>query len=279
MDRIVREQKIREEHDGEGWSERDALKHWAEICGLSPMTRYLHEFLLNEIALQDPTSIEVTQDTFVKLFSFLLRHKLPMELLQLPSFSASMRQSRNAEEALLAALNGCALRTCRISRIEHPDPIAFGAWLRRIQGQAGGDSLASRCLSYLNLANLHLIVSDLNLADLSHSDLSHSNISYSACFEARFDEAILIYTMVGRCYLGHASFQRAQILNSDLLESDLSWTHLEGAVIRDTRLKNLKLRYTYLDGVDADAAARRELKIRRSASPDKGKMKRTSRTA
>jgi hypothetical protein len=46
MERVVRELERRAKNPDEGWDERDALKHWAQICGSSAISRYLHAFLL-----------------------------------------------------------------------------------------------------------------------------------------------------------------------------------------------------------------------------------------
>jgi hypothetical protein len=44
------------------------------------------------------------------VFSFMLRHGMPLEQLQFNTFQTAMFQSWNAEEALLVIMNACALR-------------------------------------------------------------------------------------------------------------------------------------------------------------------------
>ena len=149
IEKIIRELQRRAESPDEGWDERDALKHWAQVCGPSPLSRYLHVFLLNEMKLRPSSKLVLWQGRFAKLFSYMLRHGMPMEQLQLGSFREALFQSRNAEEALLVALNACARVTEQVSAIEHPDRTVFGAWFKRMQGQqrAGGESvLAAKCL-------------------------------------------------------------------------------------------------------------------------------------
>ena len=155
-----------------------------------------------------------------------------------------MRQSRNAEEALLAALNACARRTRTISRIKQPDQeagsVAFGTWLRRIQGQwKGTASLVVLCLSYLDLVQTHLVMSDFTEADMSHSDLSRANLYSSRCARARFDHAILHGATLANC--------------------ELRWANFDGAVLRDVNLKEANLTFAHLYGIDADAEARKAL--------------------
>ncbi len=56
-----------------------------------------------------------------ELMDFMLRHGMPMEqITTIPSYREKNRQSRNAEEALIAALNGCARVTKVVSIINWP---------------------------------------------------------------------------------------------------------------------------------------------------------------
>ncbi len=85
-----------------------------------------------------------------------------MEKLQLSPFAEAMRQSRNAEEALIAALNGCARVTEQVSEIEHRNQIACGAWSKR-NGAARSrkNAIGANCLLFLNLAGVQLPLVDL----------------------------------------------------------------------------------------------------------------------
>ena len=56
---------------------------------------------------------------------------MPMEQLNLKSFKDELYQSRNAEEALLVALNACAILTQTLSTIKDPFDAAFGAWFNQ----------------------------------------------------------------------------------------------------------------------------------------------------
>lgn len=267
MAKISRERQTSEQYAGEGWTERAALGHWAEICGPSAMTRYMLAFLISEIALQDETVIAKIQDVFTRLFSYVLQQSLPMETLLLPSFGVAMRQARNAEEALLAALNSCARRTRQLSRINHPDPLTFGTWLRRIQGQLVGDpgALAVGCLSYLNLAGVHLIASDLMYADLSGSDLSNTAMTFSACGHARFDEATLHGTHLRRSYLASCSFHRARITETNFDGAFLRWATFDEAVVTESSFDGANLETARLMRINADAPSRVSLGLKEAA--------------
>ena len=138
IERVSRELERRAASPDEGWDERDALKHWAQICGPSAMSGYLHTFLLNEVRLRSHTELEGWQDQLTRLFNFVLRHAMPMEQLQMATFREAMFQTQNAEEALLVALNVCAQTIGRRSVIQQPEPTTFATWLMRIEGQSHG---------------------------------------------------------------------------------------------------------------------------------------------
>jgi pentapeptide repeat protein len=211
-ERVVRETEKRLASPDEGWDEKDALRYWVQVCGPSPVSPYLHSFLLNEVAIREGDEVGRWQHQLTGLFSHVLRHGLPMEQLQLGTFRESMFRARNAEEALLVVLNACARRTGKVSPVEHVDPTAFGAWFKRIQGQRTGSesSLAARCLSFMNLAGAYLDIADLYGANLESSDLSgvaahiacleranlrNANLSGARCWEANLSNA----------FLGHAN--------------------------------------------------------------------------
>ena len=184
MERMSRELESRASSPDEGWDERDALKHWAQICGPSAMSEYLHTFLLNEVRLRSHTELEGWQEQFTRLFNFVLRHAMPMEQLQIATFREAMFQSRNAEEGLLVALNVCAQTIGRRSVIQQPESTTFGTWLMRIEGQRHGTGrLARRSLSFLTLPGVNLFSNDLYRASLTSSDLEGTQANYlSATF-------------------------------------------------------------------------------------------------
>jgi len=166
MQRIVKETDRRVQNLDEGWDEREALTHWAQVCGPSVMSEYLHSFLLNEVTLRTE-EMPAWQARFTNLFSYVLRYGMPMERLPMPTFAEAMRQSRNAEESLFAALNACARVIGVVSAIEHPSPTAFGAWFKRMQGQrmSGDNPLVARCLSFADLSGAVLVFGDFYQAN------------------------------------------------------------------------------------------------------------------
>src|SRR5262249_17950592 len=138
---------------------------------------------LNEVSLRKIEEVEKWQNRLAKLFSYMLRHGMPMEQLQLGTFQEMLFQSRNSEESLLIALNSCAMTTRQISAIEHSAKSTFGTWLRRIQGHRQGppNVVAARCLSYLYLSRICLDICDFHGANLNYSNLEGTIASFS-CF-------------------------------------------------------------------------------------------------
>ncbi len=179
MERVSRELERRASSPDEGWDERDALKHWAQICGPSAMSGYLHTFLLNEVRLRTHIELEGWQDQFTRLFNFVLRHAMPMEQLQIATFREAMFQSLNAEESLLVALNVCAQTIKRNSVIQQPEPTSFGTWLMRIKGQRySRRGIAHNSLSFLTLPGADLFSTDLIGASLVSSVFEGADASF-----------------------------------------------------------------------------------------------------
>ena len=73
IERVIRELVRRETSPDEGRDERDALKHWTEVCGPTAISRYLHAFLPNALCLRDPDEVDRWQRWLTVLFSDLLR--------------------------------------------------------------------------------------------------------------------------------------------------------------------------------------------------------------
>jgi uncharacterized protein YjbI with pentapeptide repeats len=238
VERVVRELESRAKNPDGGWDERDALKHWAQICGPSAMTQYLHAFLLNEIKLRSKPELLEWQERLAKLFSYMLQHGMPMEQLQIGPFKEALFQSRNAEEGLLAVLNACARSTQRVSEVELPDPTAFGAWFRRIQGQRTGPepSLAARCLSFLNLPGAYLDIGDFFAADFQCSKLQWVRANYACFTGANFYKSDLSDATLCTANLKGANLQGASLQRANLQGANLQGANLHGAELKGARL-------------------------------------------
>lgn len=245
-DRVVREIHKRSGSPDEGWDERDALRHWMQICGPSPISPYLHSFLLNEVAIREINEIAKWQTHLSHLFSYVLRHGLPVEQIQTGTFREAMFRARNAEEALLVNLNACARTTRTISMLEHGDPTAFGSWYKRVQGQrtSSESSLAAHCLSYLNLSGVCLDIADLYGANLEASDLT-GVAAHLTCFET----ANLSRADLSRARCWKANFTRASLRGANLRNTHLDEANLEGADFTAAVLSQTRVRSAHVDHV------------------------------
>jgi len=251
IERVSRELERRTESPDEGWDERDALKHWAQICGPSAMSDYLHTFLLNEVRLRAQTDLEKWQDQLTRLFNFVLRHTMPMEQLQIATFREAMFQSQNAEEALLVALNVCAQTTGRRSVIQQPKLTSFSTWLMRIEGQRdSGGRLARRSLSFLTLPNVDLFSQDLSKASLVFSDLNWINANYVFATLADLSSANLKNARFARAELAGANLSGANLSGANLSGADLTGVDLIGADLTGVDLTGADLTGADLTGAD-----------------------------
>ena len=252
MERIVTETKRRYDSPDDGWDERESLKHWAQICGPSAITPYLHTFLLKELKLHKSSYIAEWQDCFTKLFSNVLRSGMPIELLQLKSFSISLFQSRNSEEALMVCLNACARLSGKISMIEHPNSTAFGGWFKRIQGQRSSaeTTLVARVLSLLNLRDTVLHMSDFYLANLERSDLSGLAGAYMNLIVTNLVNANLARATLANSYMHGVQLQGANLENADLESAHLENANLEGANLEDADLQGANLEGAIIKGAN-----------------------------
>lgn len=245
----------------DGWDEREALAHWGRVCGPSGLSRYIRAFLLNEVRIQDTMLVSKWQGQFEHLFSYMLHHGMPMEQVSLGRCGEMMFHSRNAEEALLVALNACANVTRRVSSLSMPDPSAFGAWFKRIQGQRRGpeSALVAGCMSFLDLSH-----SFLDIGDFFGSDMTSSNLQEVAAHFACFTTAILRNANLHNSSLGSSNFRvadmrGANLESADLTSADLSGAWLEGAKLRRATLRGADLRDATLDEADLREAALQEI--------------------
>jgi len=254
--RVIRELEDKAMSPDDGWDEKEALKYWVQICGPSAITPYLHNFLLNEIKLKPSELLAKWQEKLAKLFSYMLRNGMPMELTGIVPFKEAMFQSKNSEEALLIAVNSCARITEQVTKLESINRNAFAAWLRRIREPRGGleSDPIGKCLSFLDLSETNLMVSDFLFADLRYSILQSSQAPLSNLVLANLTEAKLM----GANFI-FADFRQSTLVRADLEKADLSGANLrhanlEGAILKDANLVSPILLEANIKGADLNGA-------------------------
>jgi len=268
--RIEDELKRRRDDLDSGWDERDALKHWVELCGATAMDKDLFHFLEDEISRQKKSTVISWQNMFCSLIAFLLQHRMPMEQLGTSSnFGEQYRSARNAEEGLLATLYACAQRTREISKIVWPESESFGAWIRHLQGQRRGPSnvLSLHCLGRLNLSNCILDAIDLVYADLRGTILRSAWLNVASLFGANLVDADLRGAqMIGanlqwanlsgvnfaKAYLFGSSFREAKLENTNLMGADLRGANFTGAKLKGANFTGAKLKGANFKGANLE---------------------------
>lgn len=230
---------------GKGWGESDALERWAKWTGPTALSPFIHKFLIAEVALENIDEVMEWHSHFTRLFNYVLAHGMPMERILLPNFQDALFQSRNAEEALLAALNACAIATKQLSKIKHPNVTAFGTWFKRNQGQRSGpvSALSARCLSWMDLENIAL-----DFCDLYGADLSNSNLNKVKCYDVALETANLSNANLSSADLRQANLRRANLHGADLRNANLNKAELSYARLTDASLESANLSEANLSG-------------------------------
>jgi hypothetical protein len=200
-----------------GMREEGALEEWAKLTGPASLTHEILAFLRDEVALQDKQAATAVtaagphplaapwQATLVKLISFMLQRGMPMEKLGIQRYQEMDAQARNAETALLAALDACARVTETVSDVAWPSKYTFHAWLNRLQGELIGrdfrfnqrwefvtGSIPPQCLSYLDLDGASLVGASLVGASLVVANLAGANLDTANLDRASPDGASLV---------------------------------------------------------------------------------------
>lgn len=252
-----------------GWDERDALSHWTNLCGPVAVDGYLISYLRTELKTSSVSEVERWQLMLSRLVMWVIRNGMPIERLDpRPPYNDEVRQARNAEEALVATLNACALRTERLSEMAWVTSTSLGEQISRLEGQRRGSEtpLILTCLSLITMNKCILNHRDLYSADLSKSDLSEAqfvraNLGKANLYRANlqganlegaiFEEADLQWTNLEKAKLTYTKMAKAQLIGSvlkgtiitdvDLREADLSRTDLQGAELRHVDLSGANL--------------------------------------
>lgn len=241
-----------------GWDEKECLKRWVMLCGLTVIDNYLLSFLRDEVKLYPNEQVKHWQLTLSTLVSYMLCHGMPMEdLSPRPKFVEEVEQARNASEALLAALSSCAWVTQEVSKIDWPNPQSFGAWLATIQWQrVGSDNpITFNCLNHLDLNQCtFLIYQDLSGASLDGANLNEANLIKANLIKASLDGANLKGANLNEARLNEASLDGVNLDGANLNEASLDGACLDGANLNEANLNGASLEEASLEEACLDRA-------------------------
>ncbi len=233
----------------QGWDEKRALLEWIQVCGQSAIDIHLFDFVLGEMRLQKTKTVQQWQEMLCHLIECMLINGMPMEgLSPRPSFQVEMRQSRNAEEALLVVLNACARVTGNLSNINWPTPESFGEWIGRLLGQRKDtdEVFMMQCLSFLNLQDSNLLFRDFYSVNLVGAYL----------VGAYLEEAILEGAILER-----ANLEGAILEGAILEEANLVGAYLEEAILKGAILERANLEGAILGGANLEGAILEEANL------------------
>lgn len=269
---IYEDLEIKKSNFRKGCDEREALRRWALLCGASTMDEYLWKFIFDEVRLvhlQDAAVVATWQQTFCNLIKSMICDGMPMELLRLKDFQEENRQAINAEDSLLAVLGVFQRVTKILSKINFPDPAAFGALLARLQGQRIGNSnpISFHCLSYLDLSGCVLtergfIGANLVRANLEGANLRGANLEGANLRGANLEGANLLGANLERANLRGANLRGANLLGANLLGANLERANLERASLERANLERANLQGANLRGANLVRADLLEANLR-----------------
>ena len=238
--RIVRQlqetqKALKQQEDGEnGWTRETALENWIKLCCKVPLDRDIHKFLCDEMLRYERSEVKSWQDMLSDLISYMLKFGMPFEKISpRPKYIDETWQSRNAEEALLAALSACSQFTNEVSNINWDNKSAE-EWFSKLCGHLNGSFVYS-CLNNVNLRSANLYLANLRNANLKHADLRDASLRSAGLFSADLRDADL---------------RSANLRDADLRDADLRDASLRDANLRDANLRGADLHGADLIGAD-----------------------------
>jgi uncharacterized protein YjbI with pentapeptide repeats len=249
LERVCQQIQRHDDDPDDGWDERQALVHWAEICGPTKIDYYVRPFIYRQVALYNEDQIRHWQRVVIRLIESVLANGMPMEKMGLSNFQEMLRQSCNAEEALLVLHATCAYQTKEVISLNLQDEISFGSWLYHIRSNGNYliyDSLAFLDLEFAQLFGQIAFEANFQGANLTNADLAASFLDCAYMFEARLVKADLSNTCLNSAFLQDANLEGACLANADLRlanleganfkDADITGANFEGANLKNTNL-------------------------------------------
>jgi len=249
VEKVCQQIQRHDDDPDDGWDERQALVHWAEICGPTGVNYYLMPFINHQVALSNEAQILQWQEILIRLIESVFDHGMPMEKLGLNNFQEMLRQSCNAEEALLVLHAACARQTRDIMSLDLQDVDAFGSWLDHLRSHGHYlmlESLAFLDLEYAELFEQCLYEADFEGANLSYANLCGSHLDGSFLDGACLAEADLSATSLTGALLRYVNLEGASLVNADLRSANLEGAIFTGADIAGANFERANLENTNL---------------------------------
>jgi hypothetical protein len=184
------------------YSEEQALKHWYSLCGQQRLSYEVLGFLRREVALVSEVSeaqVRQWQDVLLALFDRNLVDGMPALSDTTLAFREADRRARNAEEALFAALNACALVIDEPISPAWNSPLRAGELIHRLRGQDSSSraTIVTQCFAYIDFKGQALYWQDLGQVEAPKANLSRANLSDADLSDANLLGAIMPDLVVG----------------------------------------------------------------------------------
>jgi uncharacterized protein YjbI with pentapeptide repeats len=235
------------------YSEGQALNDWYDLCNLQCLTYEVLTFLRQEMALIASASkaqISQWQNVLLALFNHNLIVGMPALNDTTLTFREANQRSQHAEEALLAALNACALATKEAVSPAWATSFTVGDLLHRLRGQekSSKETIVTQCLDYCNFSGQVLYWQDLANAEAHKIDLSCANLSGANISGANLSGSYTLSANLSRANLSRAVLTGAILKDANLSHADLSNADLSNAYISNARLSNASISSANLSG-------------------------------
>ncbi|MCI5209925.1 MAG: pentapeptide repeat-containing protein, partial [Candidatus Electrothrix sp. ATG2] len=270
---MQKQRRRRQEDPDDGWSEKEALRHWTSFCAITAIDNDLLRFISNEFRAMTQAELLALQAMVRELLSYTINQGLPFpdEFLS-KGFKEHLRLAQNAEEALLAVHFHVAELTQQVSMLKLESDRAFGEWASRLAGHLSDQNY----FSFLDLSghvlplrfflnNSSFKIRNLNGTELDYlfSVKSENNIvNFRGAFffednSIKRCENQILDTFDGanfsRANMSGVNFKRANLGGADLRRTDLRGAslkraNLEGADLRKTNLRGANLEGAILTG-------------------------------
>ncbi|WP_029010754.1 pentapeptide repeat-containing protein [Azospirillum halopraeferens] len=258
------------EQAGEGHQRRRidaALMTWMDLCGPAAIDRDLMVMVQAEVAAPArsgrPKPVAAWRRTLTRLFRECVSEGMPWPGSADIRARAAERRVRNAEVALLVALNA----TVRKTRADGDRSLVRIDWsatsaaetLHRLIGPWGSQTVAARALTAFdlnraNLARASLSGADLTGADLTGADLTGANLFFAYLFCAKLSGADLSSAELSDAKLSGANLTRANLTRAKLSDADLTVAKLSDADMSGADLYGANLSGANLSGANLTRA-------------------------
>ena len=235
-----------------------ALSAWLALCGPAAMDYDLFDMLGAEVAAFPAEEVAGWRRTLTALFQECVQAGMPWPGTAEERARAAERRVRNAEVALLAALNA----TVRKAFAEGDQSLVSIDWsaisaaetLHRLLGPMQSWTVGFFSLTGFDLYGTYLAQMDLSGANLSGANLSHSNLTGANLSHTYLTGANLTGVDVSDANLSHASLTGANLTGANLAGADLSYADLSSAAPIAANLSHTDLSRANLSGVDLRGA-------------------------